>query len=124
MMYPLLLFGLIQLTVGSAVYIRTDKQVLQLREHMHNAPVDFRSAELARMQRVSEFLALYNAMEILVLAAGIGLTLLFRHQMLWFSIGVGMIIEAALLLVFDLFAEKRADIYIMRLQEFIPLLAQ
>jgi hypothetical protein len=46
------------------------------------------------------------------MAAGIALVFLYRGRALSYSIGVGLLMQSSLMLVFDLFAEPRADVYV------------
>lgn len=47
-----------------------------------------------------------------VLLAGLALAIGLRRRELWRAVGVGLALQAALMLVLDLFAEKRADEYV------------
>jgi hypothetical protein len=43
---------------------------------------------------------------------GVALTYAFRHKELVYGIGVGLVMQASLMLVLDLFAERRGDEYL------------
>ncbi len=120
MAYPLVAIALIQIVVGGTVYFRTDDQVRILTEQMNSAPVDFRTEELAKMKKVNDSFKLYKAIEIVLLVIGIFMSYYFAESMTLYSVAIGLIAQSSLMLVADLFAERRAMQYVVRLQEFIP----
>ncbi len=120
MAYPFVLVGVIQIAVGSTVYFRTDTQLRDLNREMTVSPVDFRSSELTRMKKVMENFRLYKLMELVLFAAGVLLTYIFKENAGWYFAGVGLATQSAFMLIADLFAEHRALMYVARLQEFIP----
>jgi len=54
----------------------------------------------------------YQAVEIALLAAGIGLCPAFPRRQGWYAAGIGLLVQAALMLVLDLFAGKRGRDYL------------
>jgi len=109
---PLIAIALIQGTVGGAVLLRTNHQVLRLTDQLDSDPQDFRAQELARMSSVQRNFRLYRMGEIAVLLAGIALTYTLRARLDWYAVGIGCIAQGALMLVFDLVAEHRAATYV------------
>jgi lipoprotein signal peptidase len=112
MMYPLIFIAIIQLTVGGTVFFRTDNQVAALKTQLHDDPQTYKSAELSRMGAVIKNFRVYKGIEIILLILGIVLTCIFREKDLWYFVGIGLIIQSSLMLVLDLFAEKRAHDYL------------
>lgn len=119
MMYPLILIAVIQLIVGGTVFFRTDNQLVALQNQLHNDPTAFKSAEVSRMAPVIKNFKLYKGVEITLLISGIILTFVFMGKNLWYSIGIGLIIQSSLMLVLDLFAEKRAHEYVFHIQKLL-----
>lgn len=118
---PLLTIALIQVTVGGTVLMRTNSQVVRLTDQLDSDPQDYRAEELRRMDAVGRGFRLYKVIEIALLAAGIVLTYALRGRMSWYSIGIGCIAQSALMLVFDLVAEHRADVYVDHIRRLVPL---
>jgi hypothetical protein len=112
MAYPLITIALIQLTVGAAVYFRTDDQVAALQAQYRQDPAAFKADEQRRMETVVRNFDAYKVIEIALLVAGLATALTLRRRALWQAVGVGLVLEAALMLVLDLFAEQRADEYL------------
>jgi hypothetical protein len=112
MMYPLIVVAVIQLVVGSTVYFRTDRQVAALESLLKDDPAAYKAEELQRIETVMKNFRVYKNIEIILLAIGIVLTFALRKNNLWNSVGIGLIIQSSLMLILDLFAEKRAHDYV------------
>ncbi len=113
---PLLLVGIIQLVVGSSVYFRTDKQLAQLETAYKTAPSKMASEELPRMEVVMKNFTLYKYIEIVFIISGVLLLLFLRRNDLWTGVGIGLLAQGSIMLILDIFAERRADAYIAFLQ--------
>jgi hypothetical protein len=105
--------------LGTSVYLRTERQVVALAGMLEEAPADYRREETARMERVMAGFRLYKALEIALLAAGLAPCLTFRRQEALYAAGVGLVIQSALMLVLDLFAEKRCQDYLDAVQRLL-----
>lgn len=112
MLYPLAAIALIQLTVGSTVYFRTDAQVATLKAQYQSAPMTFQAEETVRMEKVVKNFVIYRWIEIALLILGIVLMLGLRRNELWHAVGIGLALQLALMLGLDYFAEQRAAEYL------------
>lgn len=118
MAYPLVLIAMIQLAVGGTVYVRTDRQLAHLIEQSVSAPAVFKQTETARMQAVMTSFSLYKAIEIFLLVAGILLAVVFSRYDAAAGVGAGLVLQSALMLGLDLFAEARGKAYLAALTAF------
>jgi len=116
MAFPLAAVALIQLAVGASVYLRTDGQVAALAAELERDPAAAAGRELARMERVNANFQIYKYVEIALLAGGIALSFAAGRRELWFGVACGLIAQASLMLLFDLFAERRAALYVEALR--------
>ncbi|MFZ1686135.1 MAG: hypothetical protein WAU70_01860 [Flavobacteriales bacterium] len=112
MTIPLVLIGLIQMTVGGTVLSRTDKQVAALNAQVQQDRQGYRAAELPRMEKVMKSFAAIKWTEIVFIALGIALLLLAKGNGFWKGLGLGLILQGAISLTLDVFAEKRGQEYI------------
>lgn len=112
MAIPLALIGLIQMTVGGTVFSRTDKQMAALNELVVRDPGAYRAAELPRMEKVMKSFAAIKWTEIVFILVGIGLLMLVRTDGFWKGLGLGLMLQGAVSLTLDVFAEKRGAEYI------------
>ncbi|MFM9984145.1 MAG: hypothetical protein ACKVOK_02885 [Flavobacteriales bacterium] len=121
---PLLLIATIQLTVGITVYRRSDQQRIDNVYCYDLDPAKLRQEEVPRMIIVMKNFAVIRWVEIALLIAGLALLLAFRSDVsntFWFGIGVGLAIQAALMLGADFFAERRGQVYLDGLRSFLNL---
>ena len=115
---PLLVIGVVQFVVGATVLVRTNKQVTKLTAQLGDEPDTYRAAEMQRMATVERNFKIYKIVEIALILGGIALTYLFRTNVVWYAIGIGLIAQGTVTLLCDLFAERRADLYVEVLRTF------
>jgi hypothetical protein len=116
MAYPLVVIGLMQIVVGGTVYLRTDSQVSTLSAQLQVNPAALKAEETARMETVMKNFSIYKSIEMLLLImGGVMIAFLQRHDMAA-GIGVGLVLQAALTLTLDLFAEVRGADYLSVVQ--------
>jgi hypothetical protein len=108
---PGILIGLIQIVVGGTVYFRSDKQTQELEMLYSKSKTDFVKIETDRMNHVMNNFSLYKKIEIAFVLTGLLMILLFSSKEFWLGIGVGMLLQDALMLTADVFAERRGMIY-------------
>jgi len=109
---PLVAVGLAQLAVGSVRVRRTPGQALRLSERLRSSPAGYRAEETARMRPVQRRLAVYKRIEIALLAAGLAIASFEGYGRTLYSVGLGLILEAGVMLAFDLKAECRGERYL------------
>ncbi|MGH9369270.1 MAG: hypothetical protein ACRD3M_16540 [Thermoanaerobaculia bacterium] len=109
MVWPVALVGLVEIGVGAGLILRTDGQGERLRKGLASRPVETRAAELSRMERVNRSFRVIEALEVLLFASPAAL--LLRARPAWAAAGMGLLVQASVMLVFDLFAERRAHAY-------------
>jgi hypothetical protein len=116
---PLIAIALIQIIVGGTVYLRTDKQVEQLLGLYNQSPKLYAAEELSRMAKVNKSFDVYKIIEIVLLAAGMGLVALHygKTNHFWLGFGITLTVLSGIMLVADLFAESRADTYTTRIEQ-------
>jgi hypothetical protein len=111
MAWPLIAVALIQLGVGSTVYLRSDAQVARLQQQAREAPAEFKRSEAARMRVVIADFELYRRIQIGLLALGMAIVVLLRNREFWFAFGLGLVLQAFAMLALDHLAEARAHTY-------------
>jgi hypothetical protein len=111
MAWPLIGVALIQLGVGGTVYLRSDAQTAQLQQQAREAPAEFKRSEAARMRVVIANFELYRRIQIGLLALGMAIVVLLRNREFWFAFGLGLVLQAFVMLALDHFAEARAHSY-------------
>ena len=112
MALPLAILGLVELIIGGVLLTRTDGQLAAVLNQFALAPADMAHSELARMAPVMRTFAIVLVGEIVVLTGGLVLTYTAGRSDFLYALGVGLVAQAGLLLVFDLFAVRRAAHYV------------
>jgi len=115
--YPLILVALIQLTVGTTVYLRSPKDLQRVTSFVEQEEGKIESAEIPRMKEVMKNFAYYRYFEIFLLVVGIILTLVFTKENIWMGVGIGLTAQSVFMLVLDYFAEQRGKVYLEFLQQ-------
>lgn len=118
--YSLIGIGAIGLVVGGTVYLRTDSQLEKLEKQLETNPLDYKKFEGARMQRVVTQFTILKIAELSILAGGVTTAIVGATQKadLTTGIGIGLGIDAVLLLLFDYFADARATTYLRQITDF------
>lgn len=117
MAWPLTAIALIQIAVGWTVYARTDGQMKSLHTLLNQDKAAFSMAETPRMETVRKSFRVYKAIEIALLAAGLAGALFLRDRAALHAVAVGLALQAGLMLVFDLYAESRAEVYVEQIRQ-------
>lgn len=116
---PLILIAVLQIIVGFTVYNRSDADRIRVVYALDMNPDELKQNELPRMEKVNNNFVLYRYVEIALLLAGIVIAVLYRNDMdkqFLFGVAVALIIQSALMLGADYFAEKRALVYTTQLK--------
>ena len=119
---PLLLIGLVQLSVGYIIYQRSDPDRIRNVYAYDMNPSQLRNEELPRMKLVNRNFIIYRWVEIICIITGTCLFFYFRGnpaQSFWQGLGMALAIQALVLLGADYFAEKRAKEYTRGLEKFL-----
>lgn len=109
---PAILIGIIQIVVGSTVYFRTDQQIIQVETLYQQDQAAFKNAEVPRMNTVMNNFSIYKIVEVAFVIIGLLLIFFATSKEFWLGIGVGMLLQGALMLTADVFAERRGKEYI------------
>lgn len=121
MAYPLVGMALVHLIVGGTVFFRTNKQLASLLEGLQLFPREMVGAEKTRMETVMANFEKYKNVEMLLFFLGLAFVVAgafvgFGEFML--GTGIGLSLQGAFTLVFDLFAAYRGGFYVHELNVF------
>jgi hypothetical protein len=120
MAWPLVVLGLFELIVGLAVALRTPEQIAALESGLATARTATVSAEIQRMDKVNRNFKVIKVAEVVCIVLGLLLAMLIPHSNAWAAVGLGLLLQASVLLVFDGFAHHRALFYTQWLQSLSP----
>jgi hypothetical protein len=120
MAWPLVVLGLFELIVGLTVALRTPDQVAALESGFATARIPTLSAETQRMDKVNRNFKVIKIAEVACIVLGVLLAVLLPHPNAGAAVGLGLLLEASILLVFDAFAHHRALLYTQWLHSLSP----
>jgi uncharacterized membrane protein HdeD (DUF308 family) len=119
---PLLIIGVIQLVVGYTVYSRSDDDRVRNVYAYDMDPSSLKQNEIPRMEAVNKNFVIYRWIEIALLTVGVVLILVHSRNpggvSYWYGLGIGLALQAFIMLGADYFAERRALKYYKGLVEF------
>lgn len=113
---PLLVFSIVQIVIGTTIFIRSPKDNVQVENILKNEPQKIQSQEIPRMEKVMQNFVLYRYFEIAMIVLGVILMFTLTNYGFWKGFGLGIFIQCAVLLSLDFFAEKRGHFYMRHLQ--------
>jgi hypothetical protein len=108
-------FALIELAIGIGLYVKTGPQVAGLLGQLDADPTKLVAAEAARMTRVQKNFVMLEWiwMSLIPIAA---ITAVVAKHRFWLSgIALALLVNVAVVLAFDLIAERRGAVYLVAL---------
>ena len=111
MAWPLVVLAVFQVVVGLAVALRTPGQVASIEQGLRTSPAATVSAETQRMSTINRNFRIVRVAEVAFIVLGLLLAVFLPHPSTWAAVGLGLLVEAAVLLAFDAFAHQRALVY-------------
>jgi hypothetical protein len=120
MAVPLITIALMQLVVGTTVYLRTETQLQNLVIQSQSAPAQFKQDEVSRMQTVMKNFNIYKTIEMVLLVLGVCLIGFLQRFDVAAGLGAGLVLQAAFTLALDMFAEARGQDYLSALNGLVP----
>jgi hypothetical protein len=110
--YPLIGVALIQIIVGTSVYIRSPKDITRVNEIVQTDQSRIQTEEIPRMMVVMKYFNTYKWVEIGLLVIGICMFLYFSKMSILAGVGLGLLIQSSFMLLLDFFAESRGKEYL------------
>jgi hypothetical protein len=116
---PFIVVALLEFVVGYTIVTRSPKDIVRVETYLQQAPQSIKTIEIPRMEKVLSNFVLYRFVEIALIILGIILMYSSMQDTFWRGIGLGLFIQASIVLCLDFFAERRGHIYVVYLQELI-----
>lgn len=108
---PLAVIGFVQIVVGATVARRSDLQAQELERLYTNDPTEFRHLESRRMEAVMRNFVRIKWVEVAFIVLGLAIILLNKEVNFTKGLGAGLFGQGLVMLIFDVFAEKRGRAY-------------
>lgn len=108
--------ALAELALGVGLYLRTEPQVNDLIARLTSEPERFYSAEGARMVRVQRNFVVIEYVELAIIIASALIAVGQKNHQGVMGVALGLLINGAFLLAFDLLAERRGAVYLAAIE--------
>jgi len=108
--------ALIEITIGVGLYLRTGPQVNGLVAQLGSDAARFFADDAARMARVQRNFVVVQFIEVAVIVLAAIPALALKNRFWIAGIVLGLLLNAALLLAFDLVAERRGAAYLAAIE--------
>ncbi len=116
---PFIIVALLEFIVGYTIVTRSPKDITRVQTFIIKEPQSIKSLEIPRMEKVMSNFVVFRYAEIALIILGIALMYSSMNDTFWRGIGLGLFIQASIVLCLDFFAERRGHIYIVYLQELV-----
>ena len=116
---PFIIVALLQFVVGYTIVTRSPKDIARVEKFIKNEPQRIKTMEIPRMEKVLNNFVMYRYVEIALIILGIILMYSSMNDTFWRGIGLGLFIQAGIVLCLDFFAGRRGHIYFLYLKELI-----
>jgi hypothetical protein len=108
--YPFFPISILLLIICVGVVWRTPKDVARVSQYAVSEPAKLKTEELKRMEQVMQNFKTIKRVEVVLFGVGL-LLLFFGGNPLLKGIGLGLLVQASVMFLFDTFAEKRGQVY-------------
>ena len=110
---------MLEFIVGYTIVTRSEKDITRIETFIQKEQQSIKKIEIPRMEKVLSNFVIYRYVEIALIILGIVLMYSSMNDTFWRGIGLGLFIQASIVLCLDFFAERRGHIYIVYLQELV-----
>ena len=119
---PFLLVAILELSVGFTLVKRSPEDIARVKTFITKEPLKIKTDEIPRMKKVMRNFLLFRYFEVALIFLGIILMYSSLKDTFWRGLGLGLFLQASIVLSLDFFAERRGHIYENYLLEFVEKL--
>jgi hypothetical protein len=116
---PFIIVASLEFIVGYTIVTRSPKDIIRVETFIQKEPLSIKTLEIPRMEKVMSNFVLFRYAEIALIILGIALMYSSMNDTFWRGIGLGLFIQASIVLCLDFFAERRGHTYLEHLKEFV-----
>jgi hypothetical protein len=115
---PFVIVACLEFIVGYTIVTRSPKDITRVEHFVKSEPKNIKTLEMPRMEKVISNFLIFRYIEIALIILGVFLMYSSMNDTLWRGIGLGLFIQASIVLSLDFFAERRGHYYLEYLKEF------
>ena len=114
---PFIIVAWLEFVVGYTIVTRSSKDIARVETFIQKEPQSIKMLEIPRMEKVMSNFVIFRYVEIVLIILGIALMYSSMNDTFWRGIGLGLFIQASIVLCLDFFAERRGHIYLEYLNQ-------
>ena len=116
---PFVMVALLEFVVGYTIVTRSPKDLVRVETFITKEPLKIQTEEIPRMEKVLNNFVIFRYVEIALIIVGIVLMYSSMNDTFWRGIGLGLFVQASVVLSLDFFAERRGHIYVVYLKDLV-----
>ena len=116
---PFFTVACLEFIVGYTIVIRSPKDIERVESMVKSEPQNIKTLEIPRIEKVMSNFMIYRYVEIGLIILSFFLMYSSMMDTFWRGIGLGLFIQACIVLSLDFFAERRGHYYLEYLKEFV-----
>ncbi|PDS27079.1 hypothetical protein [Flavobacterium branchiophilum] len=114
---PFIAVALLEILVGYIVFTRSPEDINRVKTYVEKDPKSVQTQEIPRMEQVMRNFVVFRFVEIALIVFGIVLMYSTKNDTFWRGLGLGLFLQASMVLSLDFFAERRGHVYINYLKQ-------
>ena len=114
---PFIVVACLEFIVGYTIVTRSPNDIKRIENFINSEPQNIKNLEIPRVEKVLSNFVIFRYVEIALIILGIALMYSSMNDTLLRGIGLGLFIQASIVLSLDFFAERRGYIYFEYLKE-------
>jgi hypothetical protein len=114
---PFVMVAFLECIVGFTIVRRSPKDIERVETFIKSQPSNIKNIEIPRMKKVMGNFVFFRYTEIALIVLGIVLMYSSMNDTFWRGLGLGLFIQASIVLILDFFAERRGYVYLEYLNE-------
>ena len=114
---PCMIVSVLEIIIGVTLIYRSPKDIIRVEHYFKNEPSKISTDEIPRMDKVMKNFVIFRYSEIAIILVGILFYFVFAKLEFWKGLGLGLLIQASVVLTLDYFAERRGFIYLEYLKK-------
>ncbi|MCU0327908.1 MAG: hypothetical protein MUE53_02855 [Chitinophagales bacterium] len=115
---PFFVVACLEFIVGYTIVTRSPKDIIRVENFIQSDTQKIKTVEIPRMEQVMRNFVVFRYTEIALIFMGILLMYSSMNDTFWRGIGLGLFIQASIVLCLDFFAERRGYEYLSYLNTF------
>lgn len=112
MAIPFISVSILEIIVGATLIYRSPKDIIRVEQYIKYDQSKIKTDEMPRMEKVMRNFVVFRYTEMALIVVGTIVYLASSKYEFWKGAGLGILIQASVVLTLDYFAERRGAVYV------------